>query len=1122
MMRGKIYMTLFIFLMTCLDAIQAQKTEIRFNKIDSINGKPLGKINGIAQTPDGFMWFAGSGERCLYRYDGNSIVPFKHDESNPNSIGSDVTESVIADGKGRVWIGGSGGGLDQLDPATGIFKHYRHRDSDTSSLGSDGVSVLYMDREQRLWVGTNYGLDRLDEKTGKFTHYRYDSANPKSLSHNWIMTIYEDRQGVIWVGTGFPFNVMPGFKWEDGGLNRLNPDGSFTRYLHDTKDPHSLISNKVRAIFEDSHGTFWVGTSGDGLHTMDRSTGKFERHLYDPNKPDQLSRPPLKTGTDWDHITFILEDSSGAVWIGTYLEGLSRYDPLTKKITRYNAGNGYSDSTTWSGFVSREGQIWVSTEISTTLFRRDPSIKTVTDIRNGVWVHSYHESPDGTFLVGTNDGLFLYDQQFHLIRRFKLEQADPSGPAQKEVNVLLQNPMEETMWVGTNKGIGTMNTITNQFSRISFAGKSAGLDSAVTINIVQEKPDIFWIATFGEGLLQYNNKDHSVKQFLPDPHDTGSISGRNVVNVFKDRENNIWAAVAFGGTGFNRFDRQTGKFRHYLSGLLCMCLFQDQEGQLWGGTQTKGLYRYNKNTDSFSPFFDSQSDLSKGMINGITEDNHKNLWLSTSGSAVKINPARDASFIYDERFGLPGGDMNYHPLYKTSKGQILMGHDEGFYVISPGDLDVSLKPLNILLTDFFISSHPDPYGKDSVLQKNIEALSEISLAHDQNTFGIKYVTIDYRSSKPVAFYTMLENYDPFWREAGVDKTAYYFNLAPGEYIFRVKAYNRNGITGEKQIRIRIMPPWWKTVWAYIAYGLLLIAGIFLFVRIQKQRILRNERQRTQEKELAQAKEIEKAYTELKATQAQLIQSEKMASLGELTAGIAHEIQNPMNFINNFSDINAELIDEMNEEIKAGKAAEASDVAKTIKENNAKINFHGKRADSIIKGMLMHSRTSGGTREPVDINQLADEYLRLAYHGLRARDQSFNVTIETDFDPAVPKINVVPQDIGRVLLNLFNNSFYAVGEKGKQAGQEYKSTVRVSTKKEGNQLELRIRDNGNGIPKKVLDKIFQPFFTTKPTGQGTGLGLSLSYDIMKAHGGELKAETEEGKFAEFILRLPLLD
>jgi signal transduction histidine kinase len=277
--------------------------------------------------------------------------------------------------------------------------------------------------------------------------------------------------------------------------------------------------------------------------------------------------------------------------------------------------------------------------------------------------------------------------------------------------------------------------------------------------------------------------------------------------------------------------------------------------------------------------------------------------------------------------------------------------------------------------------------------------------------------------------------------------------------------------------------------------------------------------------------IEESYEELKSTQAQLVQKEKMASLGELTAGIAHEIQNPLNFVNNFSEVNSELIDEMNQEIDKGNIEGVRLIANDIKENEQKINAHGKRADAIVKGMLQHSRNSTAEKELTDINALADEYLRLSYHGLRAKDKTFNATMQTDFDATIGEINIVPQEIGRVLLNLYNNAFYAVAEKKEsfyphQSGsiEKYEPAVSVSTKifkPSSGRLGviISVRDNGNGVPQKVLDKIFQPFFSTKPTGQGTGLGLSMSYDIIKSHGGELKVETKEGEFAEFIILLP---
>ena len=309
-------------------------------------------------------------------------------------------------------------------------------------------------------------------------------------------------------------------------------------------------------------------------------------------------------------------------------------------------------------------------------------------------------------------------------------------------------------------------------------------------------------------------------------------------------------------------------------------------------------------------------------------------------------------------------------------------------------------------------------------------------------------------------------------------------------------------------------------------GVFTIIALLLF-RNNQSRKKANELLHIQKSEIElQKKNAEQALTELKSTQSQLIQSEKMASLGELTAGIAHEIQNPLNFVTNFSEVNAELIEEMESEMEKGNLADAKAIGKSIKENQEKINHHGKRADAIVKGMLQHSRSSSGMKEPADINALADEYLRLAYHGLRAKDKTFNATLKTDFDQSIGNVSVVQQDMGRVILNLIMNAFYAVTERKNRAGSElpagqagFEPTVSVTTKRMDDKVLISIKDNGNGIPQKVLDKIFQPFFTTKPTGQGTGLGLSLSYDIVKAHGGDIKVNTKENDGSEFVITLP---
>ena len=314
------------------------------------------------------------------------------------------------------------------------------------------------------------------------------------------------------------------------------------------------------------------------------------------------------------------------------------------------------------------------------------------------------------------------------------------------------------------------------------------------------------------------------------------------------------------------------------------------------------------------------------------------------------------------------------------------------------------------------------------------------------------------------------------------------------------------------------------------YGLLIGLATLLIIAFILYRI--NKHKQKANIVLQQQKQkVETTLTELKSTQAQLIQSEKMASLGELTAGIAHEIQNPLNFVNNFSDINKELLQELKEEADKGNIEEVKAIADDVISNEEKINHHGNRAGDIVKGMLQHSRSSTGVKEPTNINELANEYLSLSYHGLRAKDKSFNATMKTDFDASLEKINIIPQDIGRVLLNLYNNAFYACTERSRSVVNEklnahssvlnanYQPTVSVTTKKSDNHIIITVSDNGNGIPRNIIDKIFQPFFTTKPTGQGTGLGLSLSYDIVKAHGGQISVDSKENLGTTFTILIP---
>jgi signal transduction histidine kinase len=460
-------------------------------------------------------------------------------------------------------------------------------------------------------------------------------------------------------------------------------------------------------------------------------------------------------------------------------------------------------------------------------------------------------------------------------------------------------------------------------------------------------------------------------------------------------------------------------------------------------------------------------------------------------------------------------------------GTIYFGYQEGLAAINPLDKtsgQLRFQSSQVRFTEFFLNGKSIAQGKQTVLDRPVWQMSQLNLSHHQGNFSLRFSAFDFKKPESSQYEVRLLPFETEWRRVEGDPLVNYYQLPPGNYTLEVKGSDSNGIWAKETAKmdIHLAPPWWKSGWAYGLYMIIFAFGVLGVHRFQKARVIRKERERTKDRELAQAKEIEKAYEKLKSTQSQLIHSEKMASLGELTAGIAHEIQNPLNFVNNFSEVNKELIDELKEAQVKGHKDEIDAITKDILENEDKIMHHGKRAEAIVKSMLQHSRTSTGEKELTDINALADEYLRLAYHGFRAKDKSFNADFKTELADDLPRIEVVPQDIGRVLLNLINNAFQAVSAEAlAKVGSDYKPTVTVSTSKKDEKVEIRVRDNGPGIPKNIKDKIFQPFFTTKPAGEGTGLGLSLSYDIVtKGHGGELKLETGEEMGTKFIILIPI--
>ncbi|WP_162053212.1 two-component regulator propeller domain-containing protein [Pontibacter pamirensis] len=1136
-----LFILVSLLLLSCLNLSSAQ--QVAFKRVAPLEGLSYGGfVTGMTQDQQGYMWF--SKQTGLFRYNGYQWVVYKNDVNDPGSLAANWTECVHADKEGSIWIGTFGHGLDRLNPATGKFTHFTHNPSDKKSLSSDTVTVILEDHEGVLWIGTHNGLNRYHPATGTFTHYMQDKDDPYSLSNNQVRALYEDRQGTLWVGTGSPF---PGETPKgEGGLNRFNrTTGKFQRYMHDPENPNTLIDNKVRAILEDSEGVFWVGTYGDGLHTMNREEGTFERHLYDPEQPEKLSRPYLKSGKTEDGITFIHEDAAGTIWIGSYRGGLNRYNPETKKVKHFeyskNVPHNLEDNGTWYAYTSREGVLWISTW-GGDIYRVNPFQKVIPYVEMGTSVSAFYEDSSGILWLGTEKGIFRKQPHSNSMEHFAHDAKNPNSLSDNNVFDIKED-RQGVLWIGTEEGgLNRFNRSTETFTAYRHdPGQSGSISSNTVIAILEDKKGALWIGTT-DGLDRFDAQNSTFKHYLTSDSFTNKGVQESMINCLsEDSKGNLWIGIYHGGEGLYYLNQTTNKFTRYLEGEDINNVYEDAAGVVWAGTDN-GLFRLHPGSGSFEPFLDPFTSKGVSTVIHISEDKQQNLWISASAGLIRLNRTRDVVGTYGWNYGINPSAFTYGG-HRGRGGEIFIGDMNGYYSFLPAQIGLNNKAPEIIFTDFRLFDQSVKPGKGQPFQVPLSEVKEIQLPYKENVFSLSFAGIHYISPEANRHLYKLQNYDDVWRIAGPDRTASYFKVPPGKYVFYLKVANSDGEWSEKNIAILVNPPWWSTWWAIGLY-VLAFGGIIwgaIEYRSSKlkceNRVLEQKVQARTTEVMAQNDEIleknrkikaqhdrmEQTLEELQSTQSQLIQSEKMASLGELTAGIAHEIQNPLNFVNNFSEVSVELCAELGQELDLGRVEVAQSLIGDLARNLHKIQQHGRRADSIVKGMLQHSRANAGHKEPTDLNALADEYLRLSYHGLKGKDKGFNVRLIKDFDPAVEKVEVVPQEIGRVFLNLFNNAFYAVQQRQVQDMQGYVPEVRVSTRQLEGRVEVRVRDNGTGIAGDLKDKIFQPFFTTKPSGEGTGLGLSLSYEIItKGHGGKLQVDTEKNEYAEFIISLPVRD
>lgn len=1099
----------------------------------------------------GNLWFGTSGNG-LSKYDGKSFTNF-----NPtHGLIHIAINCITQDHDGNMWFGSS----DGISKYNGVdFKNYTIQDG----LSDNYTNVIHEDKNGIFWIATDNGLNRSALQKNENNHEIFEQI-PKTdgLIEGKILAILETKSGHIYFGGQNGVSV-----YNPLSQNKSAPFQNLTKTLN-------LQGVTINSMLEDSDGIIWISTFSGVLR-------------YDPSKHGkEFVKFSTEDGLISNSISSSVEDNEGNIWFGSVNEGVSKYLKKSNSFLNFTKAEGLAENKIYFIIKDDKGSLWFGTEGAGLSKYSGNSVVEFSNNQGLVGeVYALTEDNKGNMWFAPHyGGIVKYQTDGNLnkprtFQYFTTEQGLPSN-----TNYTFETDKKGNLWIGSSYGLSkfdgkSFTTYTTEqglpnddinhlntdkdgnlligtfggfsiFNGESFTNYSTaeGLVNNTVWNIMQDRQGILWIAT-KEGLSRFDGK-----KFINFTSEQG-LCQNDLSKVIQDKKGNILIGSWGGGMSiitknkleqFFKEDFNTPPFDNYstaqgLPNDIIYNIIEDLNGNIVVGTN-KGLSVFKEGIDNDKgslwknpiEVFNQESGYT---INDVANncsmyaDSRGFIWAGTADKLIRF----DYSSIHQEKkppevvirnIKINNEPVSWHSLaYARSTDQSEKNTLSLSSLVSDQLLTYG-KIMNKTELDS-LASHFRKVEFDKV-EKTYPIPTNLKLPYAQHNITFDFVSVETTRPKLVRYQYMLEGYDKQWNPITDQSTASFGNIPEGSHTFVLKARSPDGVWSEPlRYPFEILPPWYRTWIAYLFYALAFITGLFYIDRYQRQRFLRKEQQKAMIKDLAYAKEIEKAYTELKDTQKQLILSEKMASLGELTAGIAHEIQNPLNFVNNFSEVSNELIDEMNAEIDKGDMEEVKLMAKDIKQNLEKINHHGKRAASIVKGMLQHSRPSSATKELTNINKLADEYLRLAYHGLRASDKSFNVTLDTNFDDTIGMINIIPEDIGRVILNLITNAFYACKERLKveastSEAKKYEPIVQVSTKRipsqdgEKARFVVSVKDNAMGIPKHILDKIFQPFFTTKPTGQGTGLGLSISYDIIKAHGAELKVETVEGEGSTFSI------
>jgi len=1133
--------------------------DITFTRYSQEEGMPAVTIRQIFEDGHGFLWVMT--EQGVHRYDGYSFKTFRHNPDDVYSIAGNKPYAFLCD-SARNPIFLFTNGISVYDGTGQHFRNYNpaqlmssngmqmeinvmkndyarnrcwiiSRNTLIEFNPSNGVAVSYTIPAQGRFIEIIFASDNSLLLLGKNCHealefntveksfrtYPAKELNESIRNGNGFLDLSWEgglqdnvpgKESICFAGDrfyffdkdhpGHPTTYIPKLTFEayefqrmfslgneiwlatpHGKIISINPaSGKETVYDVNVNNEPNGDNKPVYSICRDDEGEVWATTDGLGLIRLNPVTGKIIQYTEEQGNPNSVWSSSCNSILNHrSHVMWVSFLSNGLVKVEKQKKIIPTYLPLNPDAMQRLSGKRLSadvravlalDSVhVLVGALSNLSVI--DTRTGTTDFARNKNnTEIITRLRGHGLYTAFVRDSMGNIIIGTwKKEIFVYNPSNDFFREYSVATGYPMDSLGSQVRALLLDS-KHRLWIATEAAVAVMDE-----------------DS-----FLHATPETFHLQTFPVA-----------------PGKPVGISGLPVFCLYEDKQNNVWVGTAHGLNKISS-DNKVQQFTNNINDLSSIsendvrCLKEDDNGNMWIGTNGGGINMLNLSTGKFSAIT-MRNGLPDDAIYSFQFSEEKTIWLSSNRGLAEYNPANSTIRKFTPYDGLQNYEYNTNASGKMPDGRLIFGGTSGVNIFSPASLNAKSAVPEIALNSFKIFNRELPLPGEG-----------ITVPHNENNLAFEFAALSFYRSRENQYAYKMDSFDPDWIYCGNQHIATYNNLPPGDYVFHVKGSNSAGVWNEKGISyaIHILPPWWQTWWARTLFVIVLSLSIFFFIRF-RTRSLRMQRAELEGK-------VKERTAALVSSQQQLVQQEKLASLGQLTAGIAHELKNPLNFVTNFAELSVGLVDEMK---TASDESDRAEILSDLEINLSKINEHGKRADGIVQSMLQHARSGLGAGESrlSNLNALCDECFDLAFESAKARSQNFRCSIEKQFDPAIPKINLVPQEISRVVISLLHNSFYAVREKEaamRTVSEEYTPKVALITQLLNDKVSIAVSDNGSGIPDAVIEKIFQPFFTTKPTGQGTGLGLSISYDIVKAHKGEIHVKTSPEAGTTFTVILPI--